>query len=518
MASSSSTVARRLVLAALRFLAEDDEHGDEEDHDHYHEEETDHYNNSNMTFNETFASEFDSHDAAAASETTPSEQSPQQQPWGDVILASLLIQTVTITGLIVSTAMKNCCGGKNPTGLFWTMVRHLVIPSFAGGALLATTVFLIIPEALHLVPLSSTSGEEEEHHEDEESHTRYRYLQEHVHEEPDQPWKVGTAILGGFLFPMLFWILFPGNHHHGGGGDGGGVGNELDSAERHHEGQQQHGVLPNELETSKNSINSIPTLSPCIEDHTTGTMQDTTQKMDLDEEEYNDDDYEYDDDGKVIPLTTSPKILAASNTPQDEKKGVVVNKANESPGGAAAVTAVDALASAKLVVVPPRKINYTLAASILVGDFFHNFTDGVFLGSAFSTCSRELGYTLVASTVYHELAQEIADFFLLTHHCGLLQWEAVVLNFIAGFSVMIGALMVLALDMSDTSKGIVLSLSAGVYLHISASECIPRAQSYCKTSKDALIFLLCFILGAVPIGLVLLNHGHCEAEGVHEER
>jgi zinc transporter ZupT len=157
-------------------------------------------------------------------------------------------------------------------------------------------------------------------------------------------------------------------------------------------------------------------------------------------------------------------------------------------------------------------INYTLAASILVGDFFHNFTDGVFLGSAFSLCSRELGYTLVASTVYHELAQEIADFFLLTNTCHLYEWEALALNFVAGFSVMIGALMVLAIDMTDTSKGIVLALSAGVYLHIAASECIPRAQGQCKTSKDALVFLLCFILGVIPIGLVLLNHGHCEAD------
>ncbi len=75
---------------------------------------------------------------------------------------------------------------------------------------------------------------------------------------------------------------------------------------------------------------------------------------------------------------------------------------------------------------------------------------------------------------------------------------------------MLGAILVLSLDLSDLGMGVLLAISGGVYLNIAATECTPRVSR--KTAKDTLIFLGCFILGAVPIGLVLLNHGHCEAE------
>jgi zinc transporter ZupT len=157
-------------------------------------------------------------------------------------------------------------------------------------------------------------------------------------------------------------------------------------------------------------------------------------------------------------------------------------------------------------------INWGLASSILLGDGFHNFTDGIFLGNAFVLCSRDIAYTLVATTVYHELAQEIADFALLTHHCGMSTCQALTYNFLSGFSVMFGALLIVALDLSETVTGALLSVSAGVYIYIAATECIPRLQAARKDTKDTAMFLLCFIIGAVPIGLVLLNHGHCEPE------
>lgn len=156
-------------------------------------------------------------------------------------------------------------------------------------------------------------------------------------------------------------------------------------------------------------------------------------------------------------------------------------------------------------------IDWTLASSILLGDFFHNFTDGVFVGTAFLLCSRTVAYTIVASTIYHELAQEIADFALLHHHCGFSKLTAVLYNFVSGFSVMIGAIVVLAIDMSETAQGTTLAIAAGVYIYIAACECVPRLQAVRKGPKDTLVFLVAFILGAVPIGLVLLNHKHCEA-------
>jgi hypothetical protein len=79
---------------------------------------------------------------------------------------------------------------------------------------------------------------------------------------------------------------------------------------------------------------------------------------------------------------------------------------------------------------------------------------------------------------------------------------------------------VLSIDFDEASIGAILSVSAGVYLYIGVGECIPRVQGILRTAnvsnreklRRVLIFFVFFVVGAVPISLVLLNHGHCEAE------
>jgi zinc transporter ZupT len=157
--------------------------------------------------------------------------------------------------------------------------------------------------------------------------------------------------------------------------------------------------------------------------------------------------------------------------------------------------------------------DYPLIASILLGDFFHNFTDGIFLGNAWLFCERHVAYAMVAATLYHEFAQEFADFCLLTRHCGLKVSSALVLNFVSGTSVMMGGFLILAADMTPEATGITLAMSAGVYVYVATSECLPRIQENRenKTFRNRMVFMLFFSLGAVPIGLVLINHSHgCE--------
>jgi zinc transporter ZupT len=163
--------------------------------------------------------------------------------------------------------------------------------------------------------------------------------------------------------------------------------------------------------------------------------------------------------------------------------------------------------------VPKKKkpINWKLAISLILGDAFHNFADGIFLGNAFLLCSRQVAYAIVGATIYHELAQELADYFLLTTYCGLKPLQALVLNFISGWSVLLGVLVIFALPVDANATGIILSISAGVYVYIAASECLPRVEEEVKNLCDRFSSMLCFVLGAVPIGLVLLSHGHCNA-------
>ena len=48
-------------------------------------------------------------------------------------------------------------------------------------------------------------------------------------------------------------------------------------------------------------------------------------------------------------------------------------------------------------------------------DFFHNLVDGFFIGAAFHGC-KQLGWSITAATIAHEIPQEVADFYLLTSY------------------------------------------------------------------------------------------------------
>jgi zinc transporter ZupT len=48
---------------------------------------------------------------------------------------------------------------------------------------------------------------------------------------------------------------------------------------------------------------------------------------------------------------------------------------------------------------------FHILSSVLVGDWLHNFCDGIFIGTAFVTCGHSMGWSVTAATAFHELAQ-----------------------------------------------------------------------------------------------------------------
>jgi len=151
-----------------------------------------------------------------------------------------------------------------------------------------------------------------------------------------------------------------------------------------------------------------------------------------------------------------------------------------------------------------------LIGGILIGDFFHNLCDGFFMGAAFVGCGPTFGWTVVVGTVAHELAQEIADFAILTGDGALKPAVALALNFLSGTSVLLGVLIILSRDVSSGGIGMLLAFGGGVYIHVAATDCMPKV--YAK-SLSLFIRLACvgfFFLGAVAIGMVLLDHEHCD--------
>lgn len=147
----------------------------------------------------------------------------------------------------------------------------------------------------------------------------------------------------------------------------------------------------------------------------------------------------------------------------------------------------------------------------LVGDAFHNLADGAFIAASFVHCSHSFGWTVVFSTIYHELAQEAADFFILTGPGALPPALALGLNFVSGTTCIWGAMIVVYLTISDLAIGYILCFGGGIYIQVGAAESYHRVVSLATTFKLKLLAVFLFFLGALPIGVVLMNHSHCEA-------
>lgn len=160
----------------------------------------------------------------------------------------------------------------------------------------------------------------------------------------------------------------------------------------------------------------------------------------------------------------------------------------------------------------PQPIDWNLALAILFGDSLCNFCDGVFVGTAFYLCDLSLALAVVGITLYHEVGQELADYFLLTRSAGLSPIKALTINFLTGLTVVLGGLLVLVADLSDIGIGVLLGIASGVYVYIAACECIPRAGAASESQNDKILAVLMFIVGTIPLGLTLLGHAHCHAD------
>jgi hypothetical protein len=74
-------------------------------------------------------------------------------------------------------------------------------------------------------------------------------------------------------------------------------------------------------------------------------------------------------------------------------------------------------------------------------------------------------------------------------------------------------LLVLAMDaLRGQVTGMILAFGGGVYIQIGGVECMAKMQLKCTSFQLRAISLLSFIVGAIAIGLVLLDHEHCSAD------
>jgi len=135
----------------------------------------------------------------------------------------------------------------------------------------------------------------------------------------------------------------------------------------------------------------------------------------------------------------------------------------------------------------------------LVGDAFHNFTDGVVIAASFMT-SFSLGIVTSLAVVFHEIPQEIGDFGVLVYG-GFSKVKALLFNFASALTAILGAVLTLILGFKLTGIiPLIIPFTAGGFLYIAGSDLIPELHKETNLLKSG-IQLLGLLLG---IGLMVL--------------
>ncbi|CAM9603531.1 unnamed protein product [Chrysoparadoxa australica] len=157
--------------------------------------------------------------------------------------------------------------------------------------------------------------------------------------------------------------------------------------------------------------------------------------------------------------------------------------------------------------------------NISIADFIHNAVDGMAIATAFLACNASLGWSVTLSILFHEIPQEISDFFVLLKG-GMTVLQAGLINLMSALAALLGGIIILIIgaDISPKGQAYLLMASAGLFLNVGATDLLPKVflmpseNGWPQIKKRALL-LGCFALGATVIGLTLLSDIHCEAGG-----
>ena len=443
-------------------LDEHDEHGEEEHHDE------DGHNSTNTTTPDAH-DEHDEHaehcEAVCKAKATKQTDPATKTAWGEAMAGAIIVNLTTLFGVFMVPVVL--WGTGKDFKLYSKAATNnkltVSLSAFAAGAILSSALFLLLPEAISLLSAGMPKTEEgEDAHAGHDDH-RFRLLatngtgthddhDEHAGESADEHaghTEIPTNVVVVWGVSILAGFVFA-----------------------YMADLCCHVGFPNLADA-----NAKDEKTPSVEGSVVGSVVVPAGS----------------DDGADDAIVVAEEGLKLGATPVPQ---------GGFGAGFEAGTSADMLE-------PDFQARNRLICSVLIGDFCHNICDGFFIGSAFLNCPS-MGWGIVLATVAHELPQELSDFYLLTSYGALPVWKALLYNFLSGTSVLIGAIIVLSANVSDTVLGVLLALGGGVYLQVGASECMVRAARLSVTVAERLIMTALFTVGAVLIGLVLLNHNHCE--------
>ena len=137
---------------------------------------------------------------------------------------------------------------------------------------------------------------------------------------------------------------------------------------------------------------------------------------------------------------------------------------------------------------------------IVIGDSFHNFTDGVIIASAFIADMR-LGVVTSMAIIAHEIPQEIGDFLVLLHS-GFGKRKALAMNALSGLATVAGALLAyFALSAVAGWTPEILAVAAASMIYVAVADLIPGLHK--RTAiRETLVQVAFIALGIASIWIV----------------
>lgn len=134
---------------------------------------------------------------------------------------------------------------------------------------------------------------------------------------------------------------------------------------------------------------------------------------------------------------------------------------------------------------------------VLLSDSIHNITDGFLIVPAFLV-DWKFGIAATVGIFFHELVQEISEFFILKE-AGYSNKKALIWNFAASSTILIGVVLALTLTSFGTILAILGGFAAGGFLSVVIRDLLPHAISSAKVHDTWLPHLI-----AISAGLLLM--------------
>nr|WP_301542564.1 ZIP family metal transporter [Cupriavidus basilensis] len=154
--------------------------------------------------------------------------------------------------------------------------------------------------------------------------------------------------------------------------------------------------------------------------------------------------------------------------------------------------------------------------TILVGDTFHNFADGIVIAAAF-LANPHIGLVTALAIAAHEIPQEVGDFIVLLN-AGFSKARAFAFNLLSSLAAIAGGVVgYYLLDQMSGWIPYVLVIASSSFVYIAVSDLMPQMQRKPRW-RESIIQVVLVATGICAIFFITNGvheaHGHGHAHGV----